>query len=162
MTVSGMAEKVTWWNSPDFLEKEQSDWPVNHVDIEVVLEEVEIKKTDQKCSTRSNPQNGNWELMAVFDEEQSWRLSPKRFSSWKRLVRVHAWILRLISNSRCKGQKEESGELSSEEIEDTTSYVIRSTQRKAFPDECSALQRGVELPKNSKLLGLHPKLDEDK
>ena len=45
MTVSGMAEKVTWWNGPDFLEKEESDWPVNHVDIEVVLDEAKMKKT---------------------------------------------------------------------------------------------------------------------
>lgn len=78
MTVSGMAEKVTWWNGPDFLEKEESDWPVNHEDTEVVLEEAETKKTDQKCSTQSNQQKGNWTLMAVF--EQSWHLSPKRFS----------------------------------------------------------------------------------
>ena len=105
MTVSGMAEKVTWWSGPDFLEKEESDWPVNHVDTEVVLEEAEMKKTDQKCSTRSNQQKGKWTLMAVFDEEQSLRLSPKRFSSWKRLIRVHAWILRFISNCRCKDQE---------------------------------------------------------
>ena len=162
MTVSGMAEKVTWWNGPDFLEKKkkESDWPVNHVDTEVVLEEAEMKKTDQKCSTRSNQHKGNWTLMAVSDEQQSWRLSPKRFSSWKRLIRVHACFLRFIGNCKYKGQKEESGELSSEEIEDATSYVIRSTQRKAFPDEYSALQSGIELPKNSKLLGLYPKLDE--
>ena len=152
MTVSGMAEKVTWWNGPDFLEKEESDWLVNHVDTDVVLEEAEMKKTDQKCSTRSNQQKGNWTLMAVFDEEQSWRISPKRFSSWKRLVRVHAWILRFISNCRCKGQKEESGELSSDEIEDATSSVIRSTQRKAFPDEYSHYIEGYSYQRTASYL----------
>ena len=42
-----------------------------------------------------------------------------------------------------------------------TTQVIKSAQRKAFPDEYLALQRQRELPKKTKLLGLRPWLDEE-
>ena len=32
--------------------------------------------------------------------EESWKLHPSRFLSWKRLIRVLAWVLRFINN--CK------------------------------------------------------------
>ena len=98
-------------------------------------------------------------MVTVHDDDQLWRLNPKRFSSWSRLIRVQAWVRRFIDN--CRSRKRESGELKSEEIEDAAIQVIRSAQRKAFPDEYLALQRQRELPKKSKLLGSRPWLDEE-
>lgn len=83
-------------------------------------------------------------MMAIFDEEQSWRLSLKHFSSWMGLIPVHASILCFISNCRGKGHKKDTRELTSEEIEDATSYVTRSSQKRAFSKEYSALQKGVQ------------------
>ena len=91
-------------------------------------------------------------MISVHEDDQLWRLDPKRFSSWTKLKRIQAWVRRFIDN--CRSPNRERGELKAEEIEDTAIQVIRGAQRKAFPDEYLALQRQRELPKKSKLLGI--------
>lgn len=40
-----MAKEGKWWSGPNFLQKKESDWPVNHIDSDKVSEATEIKKT---------------------------------------------------------------------------------------------------------------------
>ena len=98
-------------------------------------------------------------MISVHEDDQLWRLDPKRFSSWTKLIRIQTWVSRFIEN--CRSLSRERGELKTEEIEDAAIQVIRGAQRKAFPDEYLALQRQRELPEKSKLLGLQPWLDEE-
>jgi len=148
--ISDMTKEEKWWNGPDFHQKEEPYWPVNRIGADLVTEEKEIKKKAQDKQDSLQARNEDWAMVSVHDDDQLWRLDPKRFSSWLRLIRVQAWVRRFIDN--CRSCKRETGELKSEEIEDATFQVIRSAQRKAFPDEYFALQRQRELPKKSKLL----------
>lgn len=61
----------------------------------------------------------------------------------------------------CKVRKKESGELKPIEIEDPEVQAIRNAQQEAFSEEYLALQFQKELPKNSKVLALRPRLDEE-
>ena len=92
-------------------------------------------------------------MISVHEVDQPWRLDPRRFSSWTKLIRVQAWIRRFVDNCRSRNK--------AAEIEDAAIQVIKGIQRKAYPDEYLALQRQRELPKKSKLLGLQPWLDEE-
>ena len=47
------------------------------------------------------------------------------------------------------------------EIEDAEIQAIKSAQQEAFLEEYTALLRQRELPKNTKLFGLKPRLDEE-
>ena len=47
-----------------------------------------------------------------------WRLDPKRFSSWTRLVRVHARVRRVLHNLRSRDDRKAGMECSTEEIKD--------------------------------------------
>ncbi|XP_068756799.1 uncharacterized protein [Montipora capricornis] len=38
MRVSDMVKEKKWWSGPDFLQKEESDWPVNQIDTDKVSE----------------------------------------------------------------------------------------------------------------------------
>ena len=98
-------------------------------------------------------------MITTNQEDPSWRLNPKRFSSSKRFTIVHAWVHCFLDNYRDRARQ--NGELKPSEIEDTEVQVVRSTQREAFPAEYLALQRRKELPKNSKLLAFRPRLDEE-
>ena len=98
-------------------------------------------------------------MISVHEDEKLWRLDPKHFSSWTKLIRVQAWVRRFIDN--CRSPNRERGELKAEEIEDAVVQVIKGAQRKAYLDEYLALQRQREIPKKSKLLGLQPWLDEE-
>ena len=158
MRVSDLAKEKKWWIGPDFLQKEESDWPVNQSDTNKVSAATEIKKTAQ-ASSQAGRSNGDWTVISVHEDDQLWRLDPKRYSSWKKLIRIQAWVRRFIDN--CRSSNREKGELKAEKIEDVAIQVIKGAQRKAYPDEYLALQRQREIAKKSKLLGLQPWLDEE-
>ena len=137
---------------------EESEWPVNKVDIEQGAAKVEVKKSNSELPDHFNHLYDE-RAITINQEDPSWRLNPKRFSSWKRFTRVHAWVRRFVDN--CRGHARLNGELKPSEIEDTEVQVIKSAQREAFPEEYLALQRRKELLKNSKLLAFRPRLDEE-
>ena len=58
-------------------------------------------------------------------------------------------------------EERSSGELSSQEISDTETDIIKEAQQEAFQEECKALVNFKSIPKNSKFLSLNPILDED-
>ena len=158
MRVSDLAKEKKWRSGPDFLQKEESDWPVNQINTNKVLAATEIKKTAQ-ASSQAGRIHGDWTVISVHEDDQLWRLDPKRYSSWTKLIRIQAWVRRFKDN--CRSPNREKGELKAEEIDDAAIQVIKDAQRKAYPDEYLALQRQRELPKKSKLLGLQPWLDEE-
>ena len=138
---------------------EESEWPVNKVVIEQGAAKVEVKKSNSELPDHFNHLYDERAMITINQEHPSWRLNPKRFSSWKRFTRVHAWVRRFVDN--CRGRARQNGELKPSEIEDTEVQVIKSAQREAFPEEYLPLQRRKELPKNSKLLAFRPRLDEE-
>jgi len=83
-----------------------------------------------------------------------------RFSSLNRLKRVMAYCFRFINNARDpKGKK--YGSLTVDETEEALLRCIRKTQELSYPDELKDLRAGRPIRKNSKLLALHPFLDQD-
>ena len=90
----------------------------------------------------------------------SWRLDPTLFSSWTRITKILAWVNRFLNNCKSIPYNRTSGELTPEEIRDAENEIIAQAQGNAFPLEIQALKRGKELPKNSKLIRLRPRLDE--
>ena len=99
MRVSDLATEKKWWGGPDYLQKEESDWPVSQIDTDKVSEATEIKKAAQG-SSQAGRSKGEWTMISVHEDDQLWRLDPKRFSSWTKLIRVQAWVRRFIDNCR--------------------------------------------------------------
>ena len=82
MRISDMAKEEKWWNGPEFLQKEEPHWPVNRFEADLVTEEKEIKKRAQDRPDSLQARNEDWTMVTVHDDDQLWRLNPKRFSSW--------------------------------------------------------------------------------
>ena len=87
-------------------------------------------------------------------------LEPERFSDWGRLVRIQAWVYRFICNCRFRNQTS-TGPLSSDELWDAETSIIREAQASSFRDENEALLGQRLLPTHSKLASLNLRLDED-
>ena len=68
MRVSDMVKEKKWWSGPDFLQKEESDWPVNQIDTDKVSEATEIKKAAQG-STQAGRSNGDWTVISVHEDD---------------------------------------------------------------------------------------------
>ena len=159
LKLSELTKNKNWRTGTDFLGHKESEWSVNKVVIEQGAAKVEVKKSNSELPDHFNHLYDERAMITINQEDPSWRLNPKRFSSLKRFTRVHAWVRRFVDN--CRGRARKNGELKPSEIENTEVQVIKSAQREAFPKEYLALQLRKELPKNSKLLAFRPRLDEE-
>ena len=158
LELSELIDNEKWWNGPDILEQEESECPMNQEVMDQRSVRTEVK-SNSDLPKQVHQRDEERTMMIIGKDNQSWRLNPERFSSWKRFTRVHAWVNRFVDN--CRVAKKECGELKPSEIEDSEVQAIRSSQREAFPEEYLALQRRKELSNTSKLLPLRPWLDEE-
>ena len=82
------------------------------------------------------------------------------FSSWRKLTRVIAWILRFAH--RCQGQPTcFKPQLSTQEVDEGELHLCRLSQQEHFHKELQAISRSKPLPSHSSLLSLQPLLGED-
>ncbi|XP_063834897.1 uncharacterized protein LOC135084084 [Ostrinia nubilalis] len=80
---------------------------------------------------------------------------PKRFSSWLRLLRATATVLKFID--ACKRLTKEIDCCAMDRAEH---LLLRYAQNESFGAELDAINEGKSIPRNSKLLTLTPVLDE--
>ena len=87
-----LAENTLWWDGPSFLKESEELWPRNKVESN--------SSTDEELKRSANKNEVPIVLSSITTKltEEDWRLKPTRFSSWTRLTRIHAWILRFVQN----------------------------------------------------------------
>ena len=131
-----------WFNGPEFLVKEEHEWPKcpvsNPPESDEVLKEVVKRPSNVVRSLVTNEvqQRTVADLGKIID--------INRYSSMKKLLRVTAYVLRFINKLRKLRQRERptnepivSGQLAAEEIKEAQSLWIRSVQQVSFPNEIS-------------------------
>ncbi|XP_046329965.2 uncharacterized protein LOC124113582 [Haliotis rufescens] len=152
IAASKLIDNQSWWSGPPFLTRDEGEWPQR-------LSEIESKKT---CKLENETLKENKIITMVVNKSScdEWRLKATRYSDWKRLARIQAWVYRFLNNCVAQNHQRISGELTAEEIETAQFKIIAQVQREEFPAEYSCLEKRKPLPTNSKLLGLQPKLDE--
>ena len=124
-TLTELSQLKIWWEGPIFLSEDKSNWPQLETVPKPSSYARELKRKYNNIQLSSVATLVNMEESV----EESWRLHPSRFSSWRRLNRVLAWVLRFIND--CKQENKLSQvELSVEEISDAESYIIKEMQKK--------------------------------
>ncbi|XP_067051179.1 uncharacterized protein [Acropora muricata] len=164
-TPSELADSPLWWNGPDWLTKDFKEW--SKMQDPNRPREMPEKKTSQRkedtngCTTLLT-NNLQKEAASKQDDKLGvWRLDPKRFSSWIRLLRVHARVRRVLLNMRRRDNRIARMELLPEDIKDAEEEIVRLAQREAFCEEYTALRSGKPISKKSQLIKLNPCIDED-
>ena len=157
-----------WWHGPKWLlSEDKAGWPKMDVSSRPVSLP-ELKASDRKegegfatvltCRQHSPVNRGG--KGGAKPKCADWRLEPTHFSSWTRLVRLQARVLRVIYNMRSPKEGIKGRELLPEEIEDAEGEIISRAQLEAFPEEYMALLTGKEIPQKSSLSKLCPWLDD--
>ena len=164
-TPSELADSPLWWNGPDWLTKDFKEW--SKMQDPNRPREMPEKKTSQRkedtngCTTLLT-NNLQKEAASKQDDKLGvWRLDPKRFSSWIRLLRVHARVRRVLLNMRRRDNRNARMELLPEEIKDAEEEIVRLAQREGFCEEYTALRSGKPISKKSQLIKLNPYIDVD-
>ena len=136
-----------WFSGPQFLNQDEDDWPTTEVG-KLDEDDAEIKKKSIFVT---------FVAMKQAEDSITWN-----FSSWIRVKRVAAWMVRWFQNARReKGQRSGQQELSVEELIAGEKVLVRDAQQ-SFDDEKRLINAGKELPNSRKLLSLSPYIDEDK
>ena len=143
-----LAENTLWWDGPSFLKESEELWPRNKVESN--------SSTDQELKRSANKNEVPIVLSSITTKltEEDWRLKPTRFSSWTRLTRIHAWILRFVQNCQLPSQDRKKGELSPQEILESEGIIIKEAQKESFPEEYRALTSAKPISKSSKIIKL--------
>ena len=134
-----------WWNGPDWLREPESCWPAGPAGLLVCPEPLEERTVDSTA------------LLATTHVSELPLLN--RVSSYTKLKRITAWVLRFVHNCRHPGSIK-SSTLSSGELQEAERYWIATVQQSAFLEELEALKSNQALPRSSRLRVFHPIVDE--
>ena len=153
VTASGLACSEICWQGPKFLKKPESEWPENLIKASSSSQK-ELRS--RGCFSKAETNKGQESTLtaATINESSDWRLNPQRFSSWTRLVRVHAWVSHFLDNCCLSKEQRITGELMIDEIRNAENQIIAQAQQQAFPDEYHMLAQGKNLPHSTKRLQL--------
>ncbi|UYV80538.1 hypothetical protein LAZ67_19000508 [Cordylochernes scorpioides] len=143
ITSSELVNHSLWWNGPDWLSNSslQDPLPITYELPKEVCHEK--RKTVPIVHFTTCPI-----IDFIF-----------KFSTFRKLSRVTAWLLRFIHNARHSSDKIKHKELSSNELDNSIRTLIQIIQSSEFKTEIQCCNQSKVLPSNSKLLSLNPFID---
>ncbi|XP_076298317.1 uncharacterized protein LOC143217663 [Lasioglossum baleicum] len=142
-----------WWNGPLWLRLVPEFWPSQPAIAETHILEEKRTPVPILASTTVEP----WDLQT-------------RYSSWTKLLRVTAYVIRFVEAIRhkpltssltgnCPKSPSADHSLHPDEIQIAKYYWYKTIQRACFPDEWTKLVAKTPVPSSSPLSKLNPYLD---
>lgn len=140
-----------WVSAPHFLSQPESEWPANHeADGNIWLNDPEVKNTIAVNTVRT--------------EEDPTSYLVHYFSSWTRLRKSVAWMLRykrwLLSRCKKREELQTQPHLTVEDLNEAELAIIQFSQKRCFSEEIKSLEKGESVKINSRLRALCPTLED--
>ncbi|XP_039302131.1 uncharacterized protein LOC113005359 [Solenopsis invicta] len=136
-----------WWQGPAWLRMPDSEWPT----MSASLPDLAFQENSRAT-------------VHIANVTESWELAD-RYSSWPKLIRVSAYVLRFISRIQRRDeialQSESPSSLTASEVRASRNFWVKYIQRQLFPLEIRALTQNESVPSRSPLFVLNPFLDEE-
>ena len=120
-----------WKRGPEFLWKSSEEWPTQPRDLAEGLDENDEGVKKDKVI-----------VCGASMEEEFWSQLLRRFSSWEKLRRVVAWLIRVFRRPEQSRDSEEQPQsdakkirpLTVAELEEAERKIIRRVQEESFPE----------------------------
>ncbi|XP_071631893.1 uncharacterized protein [Temnothorax longispinosus] len=143
-----LASHHLWWQGPSWLRRLTIEWPAQR------------EPSSHDTTLEQNPRVTTHIVKPV----EKWDLAA-RYSSWPKLIRVTAYILRFASRTRrIETNVNEASPLalSADECRLARDFWLRRIQEEEFPGEREALLSQKTISSKSALISLNPFIGEDK
>ncbi|XP_071950072.1 uncharacterized protein [Antedon mediterranea] len=140
MSAEDMMTSEMWFTGPSFLMEDESEWPQMPTDFITIVEDPEVKTVNA--------------VTVKLDDDRINDLI-NRFSSWTKLIKVFAWILRWRRRVKNKGTNINSF-ISVDEWKNAETVIFRYIQNQALHSEVNHLQTNQQVKKGSSLIKLDP------
>ena len=131
-----------WWDGPQWLRLEPSHWP------------------DQITFSEALPDEEKAACYIGVVQSPQPLIPIENYSSFTRLKRVTAWIIRFTENLQST-TRSQSLNLTVSELTTAENYWLRLVQHESFPSEVDNLKRELPILKTSRLLPFHPVWDKN-
>ncbi|XP_043862794.1 uncharacterized protein LOC120457848 isoform X2 [Drosophila santomea] len=141
-----LSQESRWLRGPAFLRQPGASWPGPEEGTERVPDAPD--EEEMPCE---------FALVAADD----FVIPFQRFSSFSRLVRTTAWVLRFARWCRKQRNELEEYGLTAAECKAAENLLVRQAQLESFPDEMRSAETGQDVARSSDIRGLVPYLDED-
>ncbi|XP_055633490.1 uncharacterized protein LOC129773857 [Toxorhynchites rutilus septentrionalis] len=146
-TPMSLASTPLWWSGPTWRPEDTFE-----------LQPDNLPSTVQRLIDKERRQSAVTSTHVIeFNSLLDGMLS--RYSSYIRLIRVTAWILRFGTNCQRNRTDRRIGPLQPTELHTARDILVRHVQHQYYPGEIAALTAGKALPNSSKLWPLTPFLD---
>ncbi|XP_042150458.1 uncharacterized protein LOC121838334 [Ixodes scapularis] len=151
-------QETAWLTGPEFLNRQEESSCVLQNEFELM---------DPNTDAEIRPEASVSATSVTTNGLGTNRFS--RFSSWPRLMRAVAYLIRAAGNFRCPSRADEAdlprgclqaGQLSVEHLSLAKNLVIRSVQLEAYANELECLSQGKGVQKSSPLWKLDPRIDD--
>ena len=97
--------------------------------------------------------------LGLVKKEEKEGIDFSRMSSWLRLRRMVAWVIRFVHNCQVSTEKDRmKGTFVPEDLEAAEELILKDVQREAFDKEMRTLRASETLPTTNKLASLSPLL----
>ena len=140
---SEIIQNSIWFSGPEFLKLPEDQWPRSHLNV-----------NHDNVPEKKDP-------VIVCSAGTISEALLHQYSTFNKLQRVMAWILRFVNN--CKNtNKIRNSNLSTKELNEALFGIIRIVQQVEFTGDWNNLNQNKALSNNSKILSLNPFMDENK
>ena len=145
----------TWFAGLEFLVSNNQNYNFEGLKDKTVCDEVSIETAeDYKGNVNVNVFNVN--TKSVSPPPLFWEY----YSSWAKIKRHVAWLIKLKSNwlkwKRKQSDRENFSYLSLKELNESEIYLLRRLQQDTYPDEFNKLLHNEDIDKASKIIALNP------
>ncbi|XP_048243021.1 uncharacterized protein LOC124146421 [Haliotis rufescens] len=156
-------ETHPWLRGPEFLWKSEDTWPKLSNPVDMLSDDLEVKKSMFK-TTRNASSEINLNQRHLTQPQITNLLNPADYSTWQRLCRISAWVLRAARNFLSKLRHLDLKPVTDEsltvsECEEALLAWVQEAQKDAFQDEIYCAQSGNEISPKSSLITLSPFYD---
>ncbi|GFU74963.1 uncharacterized protein TNCV_3752141 [Trichonephila clavipes] len=121
----GVVELIAslWWESPSWLNKPREEWPLSEACPDRAIIDSERKRT----------------VASTINHEPKEMDYLSEISSFKKIIRVIAWIYRFYHNLRKQRNDRDFGELITQETDAAERKVLKIVQKQSFSNDTKSL-----------------------
>ncbi|GFW83666.1 DUF5641 domain-containing protein [Trichonephila clavipes] len=135
----GVVEPIAslWWEGPSWLNKPREEWPLSEACPDRAIIDSERKRT----------------VASTINHEPKEMDYLSEISSFKKIIRVTAWIYRFYHNLRKQRNDRDFGELITQETDAAERKVLKIVQKQSFSNDTKSLVSQMQTLVDSRVLG---------
>ena len=152
-----LIDQHRWWKGPEYLWESEENWPEAEIG-EVSQNDPEVRDEVQAHSIKiENPDPGFYSEAPCASDRPVYKMMT-RYSSWLKLQRSVAWLVRFCHWLRNRKTSSCTEALTTEELREATLLVMRLVQAQSFAEELRDLKANKQVKSSSRLAKLKPVL----